>query len=172
MPPPQFPRWALQRAEQLGTLFNRLVHEMCQRPDWVVSTLRAAADADEFTGRLVALFQRFSSDAKALSWQRGALCILRSDFMEHRPAEDAPRSLLQVEVNTISVGLGVLSRATADVHEFMLRRHAESMHRAAVAVKGQAAADAVRASTVPSSDGGITVVDAIAAAHRTYGVAT
>ena len=61
--------------------------------------------SDEFTGRLMQIYRKSISSPR----QRAVLGLHRSDYMLH-DVEGDPRTVLQVELNTISSSFGGLSR--------------------------------------------------------------
>ena len=103
--PVTYPRETFVLAKRAATAFNSMIDAVSCDEDYLRSVLEIAARHDEFTGRLLQVFEATSSERAAKRSTDIALAINRSDYMLHSPTS----SLLQVELNTIASTFGCLS---------------------------------------------------------------
>lgn len=87
---------------------------------YLTETLRETGSADAFTGKLLWLLEasREAREARRAAGREFVLAFLRSDYMLHGPTG----SLLQVEINTISVSFAALGGLTAQAHRYVLEK--------------------------------------------------
>jgi glutathione synthase len=114
MQPFKIPLTAFIKAQQVATLFNIVIDKISRNPEWLVKTLQHTAKNDPFTGRLLDIYKIIESEGGPK--QKFSLGIIRSDYMQHETAGD-PRTLLQVEVNTIASSFGGLSTKISEMHK-------------------------------------------------------
>lgn len=115
--PFSYPRPAFSLAVSLSRRFNRLMQAICRDPKWIRSVLRETVRADPFTAGLLDLMNLVENERSMLPsthYQCVSLGILRSDYMLHSRTDD-PRSLLQVEINTIASSFGCISSRVVDM---------------------------------------------------------
>ena len=145
--PYRYPASQFKKAQALAPAFNVLVEKIARNPTWLVATLRPTAASDDFVRRLL--------DVHAVVVKEGvrqplSLAVNRSDYMLHARKGD-PRTLLQVEINTIASSFGALSTRVAQMHQ---------------AFGGlEQATHPVRVPPNPALD---EIAAGIAAAHRAY----
>ena len=192
--PTPYPRPAFERALALAEGFNTLVDRVARDPAWLLGALREAAAADaDFTGRLVAVFERVlaAEAAQPGSTQRWMLGVHRSDYMLHvgdgggaRTAAPVP---MQVELNTIASSFGCVSAITTRLHRYLLGRFGDELRAAASARGGGNGASSAQqppaaggpdwarpycapnaATRVPDNAARERIPAAIALAHRVY----
>ena len=95
------------------------MHAVRNDSSFLTTNLKAAADVDDFTARLLALHETIVAEGVT---QSISLSIHRSDYMLHsaKPADEPV--IKQVEVNTISAAFGSLTTTTANLHHFVFSR--------------------------------------------------
>lgn len=111
-----------RRAVELAIPFNKLVMAIARDEEWLRETLKPLVEYDaEFTGRLFSIYERFGTSAKAR--QNIRLGIFRSDYMWDKDGDNSggKNRLLQVELNTISAGLGGVAPQVARLHRYLAR---------------------------------------------------
>ena len=118
--PTPFPRAAFHRLEAMAPIFNRLYQRVSREPAFLSDCLADIGRTDPFIGRLLSISQRVDREGHGQSLQ---LSINRSDYMLHA-GDDGSFVPQQVELNTISAGLGSLSSRVANMHRFLVTRHA------------------------------------------------
>ena len=91
--PTPFPRSEFELVQRSMPLFSSLVHTISQDSQYLATTLRAAAQYDDFTGSLLAIFQE-TAEAREKLGSRVSLGLHRSDYMLDEPST----SLLQVRL--------------------------------------------------------------------------
>ncbi len=132
--PTPFSRSAFERAGTLAAPFGDLVAAVAADADFLRTTLAGACASDDFTARLMALFEAThkqrvrciaraavllpSSHAAASRQGDVELGLLRSDYMVDEPTG----ALLQVEVNTIAASFACLSALTGAPEAAVLPR--------------------------------------------------
>lgn len=110
--PIPYPSAAFLKAKKLAPLFNILIDKISRDPEWLRSILGNTGKSDPFTGRLLSIMDVVSC---CTTRQQVALGINRSDYMLHDVPGD-PRTLLQVEINTIASSFGSLSTKIAEMY--------------------------------------------------------
>ena len=116
MLPTPFSRDKFQEALRLAQPFNELVHLISQDSDFILNSLELTAKGDDFTGRLVDIFNTIrDEDASASNTSLGAL---RSDYMV-----DTRRNMLrQIELNTVSSSFHALGSRISEMHRNLSTR--------------------------------------------------
>lgn len=106
--PSSFPRESFEYMKTIQPIFNTLVDKISRDKDFIMSTLYQAAQSDEFTRRLLKIYDTLPRKTVTESINLG---IHRSDYMLQQ--DDQPDGLankvLQVEINTIASSFGCLS---------------------------------------------------------------
>ena len=107
--PSSLPRNAFDYGKSVSPIFNILVDKISRDKEFLLSSLAEVSAVDEFTRKLMDLYEELSVDAIQNSVQLG---IHRSDYMLQDDEVDGSRqpTLLQVELNTIASSFGCLSR--------------------------------------------------------------
>jgi len=149
-----YPQQQYIRAVQLAPVFNTLVENISQQPEWLLETLAPVEGHDKFTSQLLDLMRDVMKSGGEK--QHLHLGMHRSDYMLHQPptAEGEatpPMGLLQVELNTIASSFGSLSERVTGLHRHLLSR-------CAPAVSG----------TIPANDSLQGLARALATAHTEY----
>lgn len=129
--PAPLPATAFAAAVDAAPAFNQLAAAVSRDAEWTATTLARAAQADEFTGRLLTV----AADAAASGPGRRPgteldVLLSRSDYLIDAGWEDgggggaAPTTTraLQVELNTIASSFGCLATATSSMHATLAAR--------------------------------------------------
>ena len=151
-----FPQMQYIRGVELARIFNTLVENISQNPEWLLRVLTPVQTYDSFTASLMDL-QREVIDVGEK--QKIHLGINRSDYMLHVPSfsssgvNDSGISMLQVELNTIASSFGSLSALVTGLHKYLLEGRLRPR-----GVLG----------TIPTNDSVGGIARAIATAHREY----
>lgn len=118
-----FPAHLMLQAWDLAPLFNRLVEKVAGDFAFLETALESAAEADEFTSRLLLIAREIDATGPA---QHVSLGIHRSDYMLHCDGDNSdPRmatGLLQVELNTVSASFGHLSKRLTRLSNAVMER--------------------------------------------------
>ena len=118
-----FPQMQYIRGVELARIFNTLVENISQNPEWLLRVLTPVQTYDSFTASLMRL-QREVIDVGEK--QKIHLGINRSDYMLHVPSfgssgvDGSGISMLQVELNTIASSFGSLSALVTGLHKYLL----------------------------------------------------
>ncbi|XP_059085218.1 glutathione synthetase-like isoform X1 [Tigriopus californicus] len=117
--PSAFPKGEFERACQLQTILNELMHKVAHDREFLIATLAQTVKVDEFTRRLVDIYNTVAQEGVA---QPLSLGLLRSDLMLNVGPCDGPAFCCwhQVEINTIASGFGWLGPASGLIHRFVL----------------------------------------------------
>mmetsp|Transcript_11402 Transcript_11402/g.22377 ORF Transcript_11402/g.22377 Transcript_11402/m.22377 type:complete len:225 (+) Transcript_11402:40-714(+) len=107
----------VQAITEVQRIINVMVDKIARNPTWLHKLIEPIAEADDFTRRLLEISKTVHREGIK---QQKYLGILRSDYM----MDTATGKPLQVEINTISAGLGVLSTKTRSLHQLILERFA------------------------------------------------
>ena len=152
-----FPQMQYIRGVELARIFNTLVENISQNPEWLLRVLTPVQTYDSFTASLMRL-QREVIDVGEK--QKIHLGINRSDYMLHVPSfgssgvkNGSGISMLQVELNTIASSFGSLSALVTGLHKYLLEGRLRPR-----GVLG----------TIPTNDSVGGIARAIATAHREY----
>jgi glutathione synthase len=163
--PAAYPANALEQAKKLAPIFGTLLDAIGRDVPWLARTLKDAADADEFTRRLLKLCAQVQREGAT---QPARLAILRSDYVLHQPEGASSARLLQVELNTIAAGLGALSARVGALHTALCARWPGARQHV-----WQAAGEPRKFSlrqVLPPSGALEALAAALARAHALYGV--
>ncbi|XP_073833539.1 glutathione synthetase-like isoform X3 [Musca autumnalis] len=121
--PSSFPRKEFEKAVNLQTIINRLMHNVAHDEEFLTTTLAETIKVDEFTANLFNIYKKVlaSGFGQALS-----LGILRSDYLAHIYADNA---IKQVEINTIASSFGGISTHMLPLQSFVLSEleHADKL---------------------------------------------
>jgi len=109
--PFRFPETQFSKAIKLSKAFNTLVDNVSLDSQWLHETLQLTAENDHFTGMLVQIHKIIQIERITQPIRLG---INRSDYMQHEVLND-PRSLLQVEINTIASSFAGLSTKISEL---------------------------------------------------------
>ncbi|CAL5223694.1 g6247 [Coccomyxa viridis] len=148
--PVPFPRDSFEKAKKAMQIFNTLIDRVSRDGAYLRSTLRAAAEFDEFTARLLQVFDATEDCRQQRFGEQVVLAINRSDYMLDEPSS----TLLQVELNTIASSFGCLSTQVCKMHRYIVER------------AGQPNLDV---SNLPANDVTSQIADAIGSAVHAYG---
>uniref|UniRef100_A0A7S3NG18 Glutathione synthetase n=1 Tax=Aureoumbra lagunensis TaxID=44058 RepID=A0A7S3NG18_9STRA len=148
--------WPLKEYEKVKNLqptINRIIDRVSRNSDWLHATLKETVVSDDFTRRLLHLYDNFPNP------QSLALGLLRSDYMLDEPSvgeneildyPDSTRSL-QVEINTIASSFACLSETVSNLHIYLNEK-----------------VSAIEEEKLPLNPAGQGMAAAIAAAHNAY----
>jgi glutathione synthase len=113
-------------------VFNELVDRLSRDKEYLNKALGEVSKSDEFTGRLLKMYNEVYPSGVSASAQPVALGLHRSDYMIDDSSAaaaagagagaGAKKRLLQVELNTIASSFGCLASVTADLHRYLLER--------------------------------------------------
>mmetsp|Transcript_5927 Transcript_5927/g.21662 ORF Transcript_5927/g.21662 Transcript_5927/m.21662 type:complete len:541 (+) Transcript_5927:1-1623(+) len=126
--PTPLPRAPFEQVRALAPLVNTLVHRVSLDDAFLRAALAETIQSDEFTARLFRIYEtvelpRRSGGGGGGDSGRGArLGLHRADYMLHT-AEGAARTMLQVEMNTISSSFAALSGKVSGLHKYLVGRH-------------------------------------------------
>ncbi|XP_017780713.1 PREDICTED: glutathione synthetase-like isoform X1 [Nicrophorus vespilloides] len=125
--PSAFPRKEFERAVQIQTTLNELMHKVAHNRQFLTHCLKDTVQADEFTGNLFKIYETVHDEGIT---QPISLGLLRSDLMlESRcttPGKSCRRRSpyccwKQVEFNCIASGFGWLGPASAIIQRYVLQ---------------------------------------------------
>ncbi|XP_020211701.1 glutathione synthetase, chloroplastic [Cajanus cajan] len=114
--PAPFPEKEWREASELAPIFNHLVHRVSSDATFLHESLFRTKKADEFTSRILDIHSKMLQINKKEEIQLG---LHRSDYM----LDEKTKSLLQVELNTISSSFASLSNLVTELHRYILSRH-------------------------------------------------
>ncbi|KAG7400633.1 hypothetical protein PHYBOEH_004900 [Phytophthora boehmeriae] len=165
--PVQFPRAQFEHGVTLSPIYGRMVDRVSRDIEWLHACVQSVVEEDEFTGRLLELSRQMQKEGVQ---QQTYLGIHRSDYMLHEPQEgvegDSQR-LLQVELNTISSSFACISSLVSGMHKFLVDRVAVDIP---ALEKHFGISSAAYHNGLPQNDAITGLPDALAAAHKHYGV--
>ncbi|XP_055551684.1 glutathione synthetase-like isoform X2 [Wyeomyia smithii] len=113
--PSSFPRKEFEKAVELQTTLNELMHAASHDTDFLRDTLQGTIKVDAFTR---SLFEIYEIVLKEGICQPHSLALLRSDYLANFIESNA---IKQVEINTIASSFGGISTSMAPMHSFILR---------------------------------------------------
>jgi len=99
--------------------FNELVHKVSLDADFLNQVLKPATVSDEFTRRLLDIYNTCRVEGFAQSITLG---IHRSDYMLHDANDGRPIVPKQVEINTVAASFFGLSERVTGLHRMLLGR--------------------------------------------------
>ncbi|CAG9762266.1 unnamed protein product [Ceutorhynchus assimilis] len=109
--PSTFPRKEFQKAVEIQTTLNELMHRVAHNKAFLQETLKDTIQVDEFTGNLYKIWETVLDEGIN---QELSLGLVRSDYMLHNG------QIKQVEYNTISVSLSGVGKAVSIYNRFVL----------------------------------------------------
>ncbi|KAH1015524.1 hypothetical protein HUJ05_013236 [Dendroctonus ponderosae] len=110
--PSTFPRKEFERAVEIQTTLNELMHRVAHNQEFLKETLKDTIQVDEFTGSLYKIWETVLNEGVT---QPLSLALVRNDLML-----DSMHSWKQVEFNTIAAGFGWLGPASLAINRFVL----------------------------------------------------
>ncbi|XP_004536430.1 glutathione synthetase isoform X1 [Ceratitis capitata] len=125
--PSSFPRKEFEKAKELQTIINQLMHNVAHDEEFLTTTLAETIKVDEFTSNLFNVYKKVLANGFG---QQISLGLLRSDLMletncvqmlekkKHTPC--AYCCWKQVEINTIASGFGHLGPISKDIQSFVM----------------------------------------------------
>lgn len=124
--PSSFPRKEFNRACELQTILNKLMHRLAHDYEFLKDTLKETIKVDHFTRKLFEIYETVRSEGFT---QKISLGMLRSDIMldtscpkVHSCKKHTPYCCWkQVEINTIASGFGWLGPAATKLHRYILQ---------------------------------------------------
>ncbi|KAL3131092.1 hypothetical protein ABBQ38_000403 [Trebouxia sp. C0009 RCD-2024] len=116
--PTPFPCDSFEKAQAAMEAFNGLFDRVSRDDKYLQTTLRPAAEHDDFTAKLLEIHQNTQDvrDQRRAAQADLVLALNRSDYMLDEPSG----TLMQVEMNTISSSFGCLCTLVSQMHRFML----------------------------------------------------
>eukprot|EP01039_Chlorochromonas_danica_P006528 gene6528-7199_t len=118
--PSRFSREAFEYAQKIQPVWNKLMDRISRDRKFLLEELSTVGQADDFTERLIELYQKVPDDVLTSALQFG---IFRSDYMLNHD-----NRLLQVEINTIAASFGCLSKKVRSLHDHLLGRFGHDQH--------------------------------------------
>lgn len=159
--PTQFPRSLFNQGVAVQPVFNELYMKVAEDEEWLEETLRDLIANDWFTRILWSIHEAVKSEGYI---QPVSLGVFRSDYMIHQPGSGNVE-LKQVEFNSYTVAGGTHGNIVYNMHQHLLRTGAYGNFYEKALGSGT--------SPIPSANGTIlSIVKALADAHRTYGAST
>ncbi|CAI5701487.1 unnamed protein product [Peronospora effusa] len=164
--PIQFPRKHFELGMELSPIYGRLVDRVSRDVEWLHSCVQSVVAEDAFTGRLLELSRLVQKEGVQ---QQTYLGLHRSDYMLHEPQTDKSsdsQRLLQVELNTISSSFGCISSFVSSMHSFLVNRFGDIP----ALEKHYGITSGDYSKGLPQNDAILELPNALAAAHKHYGV--
>ncbi|KAF7284507.1 glutathione synthetase-like [Rhynchophorus ferrugineus] len=112
--PSTFPRKQFEKAIEIQTILNELMHRVAHNRQFLRETLKDTIQVDEFTGNLFKIWETVMEEGVA---QKLSLGLLRSDYMLHSTGSN---NIKQVEFNTISVSLSGVGNGVSLHNRYVL----------------------------------------------------
>ncbi|CAH0481993.1 unnamed protein product [Peronospora belbahrii] len=164
--PVQFSRKQFEFGIELSPIYGRLVDRVSRDVEWLHHCVQSVVAEDAFTGRLLQLSRQVQNEGVQ---QQVYLGIHRSDYMLHETQADVPsvsQRLLQVELNTIASSFACISSLVSGMHSFLLNRFGDIP----ALEKHYGIAFSDYSKGLPQNDAILELPNALAAAHKHYGV--
>ena len=162
--PNAFPRSAFEYVRDIQVIWNKLVDRISRDRPFILKELREVSDADDFTQRLMRLYETIPDEVLRDGIQFG---IFRSDYMLNHDLRP-----LQVEINTISSSFGSLTKKVSLFHKYLLERNIGDPEMEALVqrVLGHSVQDSREAlHAIEDNQSLENLAVALAAAHKAYG---
>ncbi|CAK8544698.1 unnamed protein product [Lathyrus sativus] len=118
--PPPFPQTHWNQACELAPLFNELVDRVSLDANFLQKSLSRTKKVDEFTSRLLDIHSKMLQINKKEEIRLG---LFRSDYM----FDEKTRSLLQIEMNTISTSFSGVGCIITQLHRNILSHYGKSL---------------------------------------------
>ncbi|PNY15793.1 glutathione synthetase chloroplastic-like [Trifolium pratense] len=114
--PTPFPQTKWNQASDLAPIFNELVDRVSLDGQFLQESLSRTKKVDEFTSRLLDIHSKMLQLNKKEDIRLG---LHRSDYM----LDEQTKSLLQIELNTISSSFAGFGSLVTELHRYILSRH-------------------------------------------------
>ncbi|KAG7300729.1 hypothetical protein JYU34_015055 [Plutella xylostella] len=114
--PSPFPRQEFNKAIELQTVLNELMHKVAHDEAFLQRTLQNALEVDEFTANLYNIWVKVKEEGIAQSVTLG---LFRSDYLMHGPDNN---KLKQVEFNTIASSFGAITSHLPTLNRYIIRQ--------------------------------------------------
>ncbi|BAT88045.1 hypothetical protein VIGAN_05148100 [Vigna angularis var. angularis] len=114
--PGPFPESHWKQACELAPIFNELVDRVSLDGKFLQESLSRTKHADEFTSRLLDIHSQMLQINKTEDIR---LAIMRSDYM----VDDKTKSLLQIEMNTISTSFALIGCLMTGLHKSLISQY-------------------------------------------------
>lgn len=114
--PTSFPESKWKQASDLAPIFNELVDRVSLDGEFLQESLSRTKQVDEFTSRLLDIHSKMLQLNKKEEIRLG---LHRSDYM----LDEQTKSLLQIELNTISSSFAGFSTLVTQLHRYILSCH-------------------------------------------------
>ncbi|XP_057439418.1 glutathione synthetase, chloroplastic-like [Lotus japonicus] len=114
--PTLFPESQWRQACDLAPIFNELVDRVSLDGKFLQESLSRTKEVDEFTSRLLDIHSKMLAINKKEEIRLG---LHRSDYM----LDEKTKSLLQIELNTISSSFAGLGSLVTELHRYILSRY-------------------------------------------------
>lgn len=112
--PSTFPRSEFEKAVEIQTTLNELMHRVAHNEEFLKETLKDTIQVDEFTGNLYKIWETVLNEGIT---QKLSLGLLRSDYMVHSGSSS---KIKQVEFNTVSVSLAGIGNGVSIYNRYVL----------------------------------------------------
>ncbi|XP_050315565.1 glutathione synthetase-like isoform X1 [Anthonomus grandis grandis] len=121
--PSTFPRREFEKAVEIQTTLNELMHRVAHNQEFLKETLQGTIQVDEFTGNLYKIWETVMEEGVN---QRLSLGLVRSDYMLH----GISNKIKQVEYNTISVSMSGIGNGISLCNRFVMEElgHFDLLH--------------------------------------------
>ncbi|XP_046453545.1 glutathione synthetase-like isoform X1 [Daphnia pulex] len=118
--PSAFPKKEFEKAIELQTLVNEMIHRIANNYEFLKSTLAITNTVDPFTAQLFKIYTTVQEEGVSQAIDLG---LIRNDVMLGAEPEMPLSSfkLRQVEVNTIAAGFGWLGPSSGRLHRFVMQ---------------------------------------------------
>ncbi|KFK26472.1 hypothetical protein AALP_AA8G253600 [Arabis alpina] len=118
--PTPFPQVYWKQACDVAPIFNELVDRVSLDGKFIQDSLSRTKKVDVFTSRLLDIHSKMLESNKKEDIRLG---LHRSDYM----LDEETKSLLQIEMNTISSSFSGLGRLVSELHQSLLRSHGDHL---------------------------------------------
>ncbi|ESQ32260.1 hypothetical protein EUTSA_v10003956mg [Eutrema salsugineum] len=118
--PTPFPEIYWKQACEVAPIFNELVDRVSLDGKFIQDSLSRTKKADIFTSRLLDIHSKMLESNKTEDIRLG---LHRSDYM----LDEETKSLLQIEMNTISSSFSGLGRLVSELHQSLLRSYGDHL---------------------------------------------
>ncbi|KAL0658516.1 hypothetical protein Bca4012_079101 [Brassica carinata] len=118
--PTPFPESYWKQACEVAPIFNELVDRVSLDAQFIQDSLSRTKKADIFTSRLLDIHSKMLESNKKEDIRLG---LHRSDYM----LDEETKSLLQIEMNTISCSFPGFGRLVTELHQSLLRSHGDHL---------------------------------------------
>ncbi|XP_004536431.1 glutathione synthetase isoform X2 [Ceratitis capitata] len=112
--PSSFPRKEFEKAKELQTIINQLMHNVAHDEEFLTTTLAETIKVDEFTSNLFNVYKKVLANGFGQAYSLG---LLRSDYLAHILEDN---SIKQVEINTVASSFGGISTHMLPLQSFVM----------------------------------------------------